>query len=420
VLCVPPYFGTIFIMTKVTTSYKYLLGQFPRMTIERGIGMLRVLARKLRLGMNEVEELLCCMGDKDSGKETLAQAQHLFSPKSHRVAWISGCFSWVSYESGWKHFQPSNFQKLAGRNRWLLQSVERNVKLSFSMGGETIACSSASGGEVQDKMASLVGQPDLGLRPETSKPYPMESKEGSHLYYHTLEENSNEEWDCPVRKLKKKKRKELGMFKVGIHGFEQHGYKTRHILTNRVPTWREISDSFYTNNKVWVSLHLVKEVRTLLGNVHGMMLGSSLSASDLNALHEQYDKLMIRSQKEISMKGSHCYYASLCHHDFWKDRFGMQFKSPITYFGKNSVLRDGKLYFDNKKAAADYFSMTVILHLASKRLHTYLGRNRYVVLQKMGTLTPSSLLCVLFQYNKEVWLGHPDDNFQCRTRVPVS
>jgi hypothetical protein len=414
VLCVPPLFGTIFVMTQETSSYLHLLNQFPHMTTERGVGMLRVLARKLGLGMNDIEELLCCLEDEQCDSISDGQAKKpLFRPKSHRVAWLNGYFCWESYESGWQPFQPTQNQEEATTDRWMLHSLNSTVRISFSLGGNIIT-----------RMTTpMSGDPNHPLHPEPSQYCFAEicsvGQEASLLHSH-VEEEVGEELEDSMVKLTKSKRKETGKFRVGISPFEQHAYKTSHFLSNRVPTLKEITESYYTNNIVWVSWHLLHKLRTLLQGEHAKKWSSSHSALSLQALYGKYEKLDISIHNAKGCKGVHRYYVSLCGHNFWKDQFGKGFHSPITYFGNKGVLRDGKLYFDNPKTASDFFCLSILLKLDSGKFHMVVGENRFVVLQKFGTNHGTSCLCVLFRYNKELWLGHPDDNFQCRTRVPLS
>jgi hypothetical protein len=112
-------------------------------------------------------------------------------------------------------------------------------------------------------------------------------------------------------------------------------------------------------------------------------------------------------------------FSSLNDNSQWRDKFGANYRSPLTLmYGGGGSTTEHLALFPNAQLADSHFYLSVILDLSPVMFHNWLVDNQYVILRRPCVTNHFTIICVIFRYNNEVFIGHPDDNFASRYKVP--
>ena len=112
-------------------------------------------------------------------------------------------------------------------------------------------------------------------------------------------------------------------------------------------------------------------------------------------------------------------YASLNLNLQWREKFRSHYWSPVPLqYACSGSSPDHIALLPNAHLAQSHFYLSVLLELSPAQFHQWLGEKPYVILRRPCVTSHFTIICVIFRYQNEVFIGHPNDQFVTRYKVP--
>ena len=175
------------------------------------------------------------------------------------------------------------------------------------------------------------------------------------------------------------------------------------VIPTGYPTEQDVLQSIHAGHNI-ISLSLLGEALQVLKTAHQSMFMSGV----IRRAPPAYTGL----KPDIHLNISGFYSCSMESNHTWSAKLGRHHKSPISFPTANRyTIQDGCVWYHRKRDAVSHLFLSIILLISPHKFQEWLGENHYIIIQRSGDQQDHSALCVIFNHNRKVWLGHLQGKF---------